>query len=606
MPICGDPRLTFKTGASSTEGLEGLEIRCSCGAVATLKDAFVSGKLKEIDKETGYSYGFGCRGRHPWKHSTEACDKDLIVFQRGGSSVYFPVIESSLVIPPYSALITCKIEQSAAFEECKTKLTVLKMIDDAQSREKVAAGILKEYTGRIAIETGIKRENISDILNRKFLKPVLDEQYTTSSVRYRAEEYEALNGESGCMEPDGDFLREQVDIEKYKMPWIKQISLIHKIREVQALVGFSRCRPAERTESTEKAGKIVSIKEDDTNWYPAYEVRGEGIFIEFDSGLIDKWRSNNDEMKRRMEIMNEKYVNSYFGEGSSRVITSKYVLLHTISHLLIKQLSFECGYNIASIKERIYCSEPNEGKEMSGILIYTASGDSEGTMGGLVRQGRPDTFPRIFKKAIEQARICSNDPVCSLSTGQGRDSLNLSACYSCTLVPETSCEEFNVFLDRGALIGTYINREFGFFSGDSMTVSNKKSDDDDTSANNEDGDIIITDYGIDMTDMDYCMIWDNLKQYASDDVEKNNLEELSQLFSDHPEKEKPYGSAEFIISSQSDVYTADLIWKESGTIWFSSENEDSYKAAQKTSWNCFFGADEAISPTVVLRSIKDR
>lgn len=82
---------------------------------------------------------------------------------------------------------------------------------------------------------------------------------------------------------------------------------------------------------------------------------------------------------------------------------------------------------------------------MSGILIYTASGDSEGTMGGLVRQGRPDTFPTIFKRAIESAMTCSNDPVCSLSMGQGRDSLNLSACYACTLVPETSCEEFNVF-----------------------------------------------------------------------------------------------------------------------------------------------------------------
>mgnify|MGYP000411733601 FL=1 len=101
---------------------------------------------------------------------------------------------------------------------------------------------------------------------------------------------------------------------------------------------------------------------------------------------------------------------------------------------------------------------------MSGIFIYTASGDSEGTMGGLVRQGHSDSFPGIFKKAMEEAMTCSNDPVCSLSMGQGRDSLNLSACYSCSLIPETSCEEFNIFLDRGTIVGTYENRRMGFYS----------------------------------------------------------------------------------------------------------------------------------------------
>ena len=101
---------------------------------------------------------------------------------------------------------------------------------------------------------------------------------------------------------------------------------------------------------------------------------------------------------------------------------------------------------------------------MAGVFIYTASGDSEGTLGGLVRQGRSDTFLAIFKKAMESAITCSNDPVCSLSKGQGRDSLNLSACYACSLIPETSCEEFNAFLDRGMIVGTYENRTIGFYS----------------------------------------------------------------------------------------------------------------------------------------------
>lgn len=123
-------------------------------------------------------------------------------------------------------------------------------------------------------------------------------------------------------------------------------------------------------------------------------------------------------------------------------------MLHTLSHLLISQLSFECGYSIASLSERLYCSEEADGKKMAGIFIYTASGDSEGTLGGLVRQGRPDVFPKILEKAITHARTCSNDPVCIMSRGQGRDSLNLAACYACALLPETCCEEKICFGSR--------------------------------------------------------------------------------------------------------------------------------------------------------------
>lgn len=101
---------------------------------------------------------------------------------------------------------------------------------------------------------------------------------------------------------------------------------------------------------------------------------------------------------------------------------------------------------------------------MAGIFIYTASGDSEGTLGGLVRQGRPDAFPNIFRKALEKTKVCSNDPVCIMSKGQGRDSLNLAACHTCALLPETCCEERNEFLDRGLLVGTYDNRDTGFWS----------------------------------------------------------------------------------------------------------------------------------------------
>jgi hypothetical protein len=103
---------------------------------------------------------------------------------------------------------------------------------------------------------------------------------------------------------------------------------------------------------------------------------------------------------------------------------------------------------------------------MNGVLIYTSSGDSEGSMGGLVRQAREGNFHKLVKEVIEDARWCSADPVCfdiGSTTGQGPDSLNGAACHNCAIVPETSCEEFNRLLDRSTLIGSYNALKTGFF-----------------------------------------------------------------------------------------------------------------------------------------------
>ena len=148
-----------------------------------------------------------------------------------------------------------------------------------------------------------------------------------------------------------------------------------------------------------------------------------------------------------------------------RVLTPRLVLLHTLGHLLINELVFACGYSSASLRERLYVST-TPGQEMAGLLIYTAAGDSEGTMGGLVRMARPDNLSAIFTSALTDARWCSSDPVCmdAGERGQGPDSCNLAACHACALLPETSCEEFNRFLDRGLVIGTFDDPGLGFFS----------------------------------------------------------------------------------------------------------------------------------------------
>ena len=454
-PMCANPSLKFKTGASATEGLEGLSLSCSCGASTTLRGAFNRDQFKKLDEASGTN-DFRCEGSHPHTNAKEECDCHPRTVQRGASSVYFPVVYSSLVIPPYADKLNVRIEESTGFAEC---ITVIED-EEPEARIETIKRRLPRWSEKIALEIGASKSNVERILDHKWLNDC-EPEFDVLSVKYRAEEYTALRGEApASSDVLGDFSREGVPGSRYKLPYISSVSLIDKVKVVNALIGFSRINPVV---GRDDAG-FVSIKKPDTRWYPAYEVRGEGIFIEFEQHSIDAWIDSNASVVERAKRINDSYGQSFIGKNRIRAITPKLIMLHTLSHLLIKQLSFECGYSIASLSERIYCAEADDGKQMAGIFIYTASGDSEGTLGGLVRQGRPDVFPRIFQKAVASARTCSNDPVCILSRGQGRESLNLVACHACALLPETCCEERNGFLDRGLVIGTYEDRVMGFYS----------------------------------------------------------------------------------------------------------------------------------------------
>jgi hypothetical protein len=451
-PICKNPRLSFKTGASGSEGLEGLSIYCECKAYATLKGAFDKGRFESLDEKSEEPL-FRCRGGHPHKHETEKCILYPKTVQRGSSSVYFPVVYNSLVIPPYADKLNTKIINSQAFEQAEITLSQL-----PDMRETILTSKFAGWTRDISIEIGAKESDVETILRRKWLEPS-GKEIDVVSIQYRAEEYSALSGEIGTSGSLGEFSREAMPVKEYGLPHIKSISLIDKVRVVNALIGFSRLNPVVRKDDP----GFIHVKESATRWYPAYEVRGEGIFIEFIQDDIDRWIMDNPSVVERAERIKDNYKQSFIGKSYPREITPKFVMLHTLSHLLIKQLSFECGYSIASLCERIYCADERNGKEMSGIFIYTASGDSEGTLGGLVRQGRSDAFPRIFKKAITTAKTCSNEPICILSNGQGRESLNLAACHACALLPETCCEERNAFLDRALIVGAFDRYDFGFY-----------------------------------------------------------------------------------------------------------------------------------------------
>lgn len=144
--------------------------------------------------------------------------------------------------------------------------------------------------------------------------------------------------------------------------------------------------------------------------------------MEFDSARLDAWLQDNSWISDRIGRLNSTYDARRIDQGQlPRPITPKLVLLHTFAHIVINQLAFDCGYGSASLRERLYCDPDSDQNSMCGVLIYTASGDSEGSMGGLVRQGEPRAFERLIARAIDRARWCSSDPVCIESSGQGRN-----------------------------------------------------------------------------------------------------------------------------------------------------------------------------------------
>jgi len=458
-PICDNPKLFFKTGVNSTAGLEGLTVSCEgCEANASLEHAFNKDSLaKRIP-------GYCCSGNMPWNNRHVSCGCIPQAKQRGASVVYYPKVDSSLVIPPYSDRLRTKIVNSSEFMDYKSKIRDNEEFEPGTRAVYIAKRLekwLSDLSSAINVDPLIVRPILTTLLCNEETDSETDD---ASSEVYRQAEYYALNGTTPQSEDD-DFQRQEISGNEYDIPGVVQVALLHKIREVRSLIGFTRLDPPSTGTlgvPPQDQGRFQCVKRDETRWYPGYEVRGEGIFFQFNNNVVSDWIAGSTHVANQIAQLRKNA--SLDDRIQKSKIDAKFIFLHTLSHLLIQRLSFESGYNSASLRERIYCDIEHPDFPMCGIFIYTACGDSEGTLGGLVRQGLPGRLKRVFASALENARWCSNDPVCNESGGQGRNAMNLAACHACALLPETSCEEFNVLLDRTLLIGRITDRSVGYFS----------------------------------------------------------------------------------------------------------------------------------------------
>ncbi len=237
--------------------------------------------------------------------------------------------------------------------------------------------------------------------------------------------------------------------------------MIERLREVQALVGFTRLESA----GEDSPARLAPLRRGPAQWVPAAEVRGEGIFLKISEEEIMRWLGKTQPLQQEFLNAHRRWRETRNLNPSLGFPSLKYVLLHSLAHALIRQFAVECGYAAASLKERIYSSTPDEAEPMAGILIYTAAPDSEGTLGGLVSLGETATLEQHLDQALESLEICSSDPLCAeTQPGQAFFSLHGAACHSCLFLPETSCERGNRYLDRSTLVSTMERTEFAFFS----------------------------------------------------------------------------------------------------------------------------------------------
>jgi len=453
-------KLRMRAGRSSA-GLSGIKIECSCNEIQSLGNAFEFDKAQNRGPLSGDEVRTFCNGLRPWLGEADSaatpCGEHLRVVQRGASNVYFPHVVSAIYLPLWAEQADRDVIR--ALEDPPTwamlsQGTVNGQIDPM--RCEVIAGALRLDAAKLHVAA--QRKLNSGVA-------AATENDGNDEEDFRRSEYKALC--EGRGDQRSDLYVEMAPLADYQEEiarFFSRICLVHKLRETRALAGFTRLVPPDGGLTSERLQKL-KLDETNIDWLPAIKVYGEGIFLELDISVINQWFHDQPEIAGRIRPLVRRYNAARTVRGQpQRNISAKFLLLHTLAHVLINQLSFDCGYGSASLRERLYCDFRDAKKPMQGLLIYTASGDSEGTMGGLVRQGKPGRLESTLQRAVNHAAWCSSDPVCIETTGQGADNSNLAACHGCALLPETSCEEGNRILDRGMLVGTPKNPRLGFFN----------------------------------------------------------------------------------------------------------------------------------------------
>ncbi|MFF2205253.1 DrmB family protein [Streptomyces sp. NPDC058145] len=451
-------RLSFRV-ADRASGLEALSVRCG----ASRQDGTPCGAERDLLDILGPQSGH-CMARNPWQRRNEnaSCGQQVHIVQRTAGNVYYPVVYSALDIPQSAEPPRAEQDAAEAVRAHDCWNFLLKALGKSSADAFRAA--IKEDTGA---PDSLIDQLVAEATGAPAPTPPAGGPDAKKADLSRDEWYafDAVH----LPEPTGEFAIRRGDLGlagETEEPWatldahIGGVVLADRLREVRALTGFRRHSPG---------GTLVPADTSGTRrWLPATEVYGEGIVLTLDEERLTAWENNPRVQAHVLGVradLDASFRGDQLAETAGSELSPRFILLHTLAHLLIRQLSFDSGYTTSSLRERVY-GRPEY--DQRGLLIYTAAGDAEGTLGGLVRQGEAPHFAETLIRMLEAAAWCSADPLCAEHTGQGFGNLNRAACHACTLLPETSCQTGNTLLDRALVVGSA--RVPGYFT-DVLTAS---------------------------------------------------------------------------------------------------------------------------------------
>lgn len=371
--------------------------------------------------------------------------------------VYSPIAESVLVIPPESRVRKGTVVDSlyrnsgdrSRLDRARTPLAKKGVIQTLATeyrctKEEVEAAIADLESGYPLYGQTMTSGQLRESEFEAFLEVLPDQREDEDLVtRNRSDDWRDMT------------TSEDLDTNAKKMvQGVRHLVRVDRLKAVKVFKGFTRLG-GEDVVPPDIVGQ--------SDWLPAVELYGEGIFLALDENLLSSWEML-PAVVSRLERLHPRFIES--GRDAPNPLTSRFMLLHTLSHLLMRQIEAEGGYPASSLIERIYCAKSPV--PMAGILIHVAVPDVAGSLGGLAELSEPQRFLGILSRALEHSRWCSLDPVCSEHEGQGPGLLNRAACHACALVPEPACEYGNTLLDRGMVKGDADNGLPSFFESISL------------------------------------------------------------------------------------------------------------------------------------------
>ena len=445
-PACGGELYFDERNAGSDPGE--VFIRCACGEEKPLSQA---------EDTEGTALG-ECDGAQPWLILTgrvvvETCSERNRLLLRSSAHAWLAHTQRVISLPG----------PDEGLQQAVDKLWVF--LESAESAEDVAAERAKPRV----------RDLLAGLTDAAVWKSVKErkEDATAALKPLKLDELQILLAPGETIGEDAlgaQLFARVLPSREWERPWmagIERVLLVERLREVAALVGFTRFEsisPDAETGDLPAATRRARISRQ-SEWVPAIENRGEGIFVQFGSGALAQWRARTAVGERYRELQRgfDGWKDGWKKgrAGTERKLPSpEYILLHSFAHFLISAMALECGYSANSIRERIYAI-PQVG---FGVLLYTASSDTEGSLGGFVHEGR--RIARYVRIALEMAATCSNDPLCGLhrpELSSGRRMLQGAACSACVQIPESNCEQGNDFLDRSFVVATVAGSGAEFF-----------------------------------------------------------------------------------------------------------------------------------------------